>query len=363
VHTAAPMKIRAMAACALALCLFPALASAHVLEYGTVSTEFNIHGRQIAFKTEASQNINVYGISPEEAKARYEKYFSERIQVKKSGVLCPFTLTSYDPSMESPHSTFSGAFDCPTDIRALNDLSIHSSLFTDAFVNFDHFLIATVGNDRFEISFTATKQNFPAEITAQKLSNTFDYFLTVSADFLSMGMHHIWTGYDHVLFLLSIILLARSTKRILLLVTAFTLAHSITLILAGFDIIVLSSRIVEPAIAGTILYITIRNLQALRSGTDTHVGERIPLTFAFGLIHGLGFAGVLAETSIPQIFFVPALLTFNVGIELGQIAILAVALPVLWYIDTTRYRSPILKMFSYCVGAMALFWIVVRIFL
>src|SRR5262249_33582527 len=112
----------------------------------------------------------------------------------------------------------------------------------------------------------------------------------------------------------------------------------------------------------TIFYMALRNIQALRQGGEIPHEHRASLTFGFGLIHGLGFAGALAETTIPQLFFVPALLTFNVGIEIGQLCVLAVVLPLLWYVDSTTYRSIILKVFSYAVCVVAAFWILERIF-
>lgn len=340
----------------------PSLASAHVVPYGTVSSELDVSGNRITLQSDVSQNINVYGYPKDEQQALYQRYFSKYLIIKEGSTTCPFTLGWYDPSYDAARSTFRGTFTCPSAIEKLSDISIHSEVFFDQFQNLDHFVTLTINGERYSLPFSAQKKDFPGDVPLQPLGNVFDYFLVVTIKFIWMGMLHIWTGYDHVLFLVSIVLLARSLKKILLLVTSFTLAHSITLLLAGFHILTLSSRIVEPAIAATILFMAMRNIQALRSGADAHPGERLPLTFAFGLIHGLGFAGALAETAIPQIFFVPALLTFNVGIEIGQLAILAIVLPLLFYIDKVAYRSNILKVFSYLVAAVAAFWILERLF-
>ena len=355
------MRYRLLAACTFAL-LFPAIASAHVVAYGTVSTELDVNGSQINLQTEVSQNINVYGYPPDQQRDLYQKYFSDYLIIKEGSTTCPFMLTYYDPSFDAPHGTFRGNFSCPTAITKPDDISIHSEIFFDQFQNFDHFMTLTIGDERYSLPFSATKKDFPGDVTAKALGNVFDYFVVVATQFIWMGMLHIFTGYDHILFLISVVLLARSIKKILFLVTSFTLAHSITLILAGFHIITLGSNIVEPAIAATILFMAIRNLRSLKSASEIPHEHRISLTFAFGLIHGLGFASALANTTIPQIFFVPALLTFNVGIELGQLSILAIVLPLLWYIDSTRYRTRILKVFSYIVCALAVFWLVVRVF-
>src|SRR5262249_33999736 len=154
----------------------------------------------------------------------------------------PFTLTQYDPSFDSPHSVFRGTFQCPVAITKLDDLSIHSQVFFDQFLNFDHFMTLTIGKDRYSLPFSADRHDFPGNVAAKSLGSVWDYFLAVAAQFLVMGMFHIWTGYDHILFLLSVILLARNIKQIIFLVTSFTLAHSITLILAAFHFVSLSSR-------------------------------------------------------------------------------------------------------------------------
>jgi len=362
VHTVHLMRFRLIAACSFAL-LIPMIASAHVVAYGTVSTELDVQGREIHLQTETSQNINVYGYPPEEQRDLYQKYFSKYLILKEGSTTCPFSLTYYDPSFDTPHGIFRGTFTCPSAITKPGDISIHSEIFFDQFQKFDHYMTLTIGSDRYSLPFSATKKDFPGDVPLQQLGNVFDYFLVVAVKFLWMGMLHIWTGYDHILFLISVVLLARSIKKILFLVTSFTVAHSVTLLLAGFHILTLSSRIVEPAIAATILYMAVRNIQALRRGEEIPHEHRVPLTFAFGLIHGLGFAGALADTTIPQIFFVPALLTFNVGIEIGQLAILAAALPILWYIDSTPWKTRILKVFSYAVCVLAAFWVVERIFL
>jgi hydrogenase/urease accessory protein HupE len=355
------MRYWPLAVCTLAL-LFPTITSAHVVAYGTVSTELDVSGTQINLQTETSQNINVYGYPPDEQRDLYQKYFSDYLIIKQGSTTCPFTLTYYDPSYDTPHGIFRGNFTCPSAITRPDDISIHSEIFFDQFQNFDHFMTLTIGAERYSLPFSATKKDFPGDVAAKALGNVLDYFVVAAAQFLWMGMMHIFTGYDHILFLISVVLLARSLKKIFFLVTSFTAAHSITFLLASFHVVTLSSGIVEPSIAATILFMAVRNVLALKKGTESEHDHRVPLTFAFGLIHGLGFASALADTTIPSIFFVPALLTFNVGIELGQLTILAVVLPLLWYIDSTRLRTRILTVFSYTVCVLATFWIVVRIF-
>jgi hydrogenase/urease accessory protein HupE len=147
------------------------------------------------------------------------------------------------------------------------------------------------------------------------------------ADFLVMGVKHIWTGYDHLLFLFGLLIVTRNFASSVKIITCFTIAHSITLAVATLSLVQFSSRIVEPLIAASIVYIGIENLVR---GDDPK--GRWLLTFAFGLIHGFGFASVLRELGVGSngnSIAVP-LVSFNVGVEIGQIAIAALVLPVIW---------------------------------
>jgi hypothetical protein len=149
-------------------------------------------------------------------------------------------------------------------------------------------------------------------------------------DYLGLGVEHIFTGYDHLAFLVGLLLvvsfssLASGLRHVLGVVTAFTLAHSITLIAAGLGWARLEPRVVEPAIALSIFYVAVENLLVPRPRF------RWLLTFAFGLVHGFGFASVLREIGLPARGLVLSLLCFNVGVELGQLTVVALVAPVLW---------------------------------
>ena len=150
---------------------------------------------------------------------------------------------------------------------------------------------------------------------------------TTFRDFFKLGLEHIATGYDHLLFLFGLLLVTPRFRTAAILITSFTLAHSLTLALAALDVVSLSPRVVEPLIAATILYVGVENL-FFREGPKW----RGALTFVFGLIHGLGFAGVLRELGIGSSgggVLIP-LLGFNLGVEVGQLAAAAIALPALF---------------------------------
>ena len=172
-----------------------------------------------------------------------------------------------------------------------------------------------------------------------------------TAGFLTEGMRHILGGYDHVLFLLALLLpsVMRRTKTgwqpverlgqaivpVAVIVTAFTIAHSVTLTLAGLKLVSLSSSFIEPAIALTIVLAAVDNLVPIFGG------RRVIVTFLFGLIHGFGFAGVLGELNLPTVQFVWALFQFNLGIELGQLFVVAIAVSALFAFRRQSWYSAV----------------------
>ncbi len=147
-------------------------------------------------------------------------------------------------------------------------------------------------------------------------------------DFLVLGIRHILTGYDHLLFLFALLVMCRNARAAAVLITCFTAAHSLTLGLATFGVVNLPSRFVEGAIAASILYVGLENLVYRERVMRT----RWILTFCFGLIHGLGFASVLREMGIAShgASAVAPLVGFNLGVEVGQLAVAAVVLPIVW---------------------------------
>ena len=139
---------------------------------------------------------------------------------------------------------------------------------------------------------------------------------------LKLGIEHILTGADHLVFLLGLILVGGSLRSLVGVVSAFTLAHSITLALAAFSIFTPSPHLVEPAIALSIAYVGVENLFV------TDASKRWRITFPFGLIHGFGFAGALREIALPRAQVPVALVSFNLGVEVGQLAVLSLVLPL-----------------------------------
>jgi hydrogenase/urease accessory protein HupE len=147
--------------------------------------------------------------------------------------------------------------------------------------------------------------------------------------FLRLGVEHILGGIDHLLFVLCLVLLVDGAKRLLATITAFTLAHSVTLALATLGLVRVPSRPVEASIALSIVLLAVELVRRFRGEEGTTVRRPWLVSFLFGLLHGLGFAGALSEIGLPAGDIPLALFLFNVGVELGQIAFVAVVLGVL----------------------------------
>lgn len=190
-------------------------------------------------------------------------------------------------------------------------------------------------------------------------------------DYTKQGVWHIWIGFDHILFLLSLLLPAVLLYRdrqwvgrdgfreagldVVRVVTAFTLAHSLTLTLAALGVLALPSRLVESVIAASVIVAALNNLRPL------YQRGRVLFAFGFGLLHGFGFASVLADLGLPQGALLLSLIGFNVGVELGQLAIVAVFLPLAWWLrNGFFYRRVVMLGGSAAIALVAAVWLLER---
>jgi hydrogenase/urease accessory protein HupE len=185
----------------------------------------------------------------------------------------------------------------------------------------------------------------------------------VARTYLLLGVEHILLGVDHLLFVLALLIIVRGGKRIVLTVTAFTVAHSITLVAATLGWLALPGAPVEAAIALSIAFLAREIAMSWRGHTG--LTERMPwlVAFVFGLLHGLGFAGALAEIGLPPKAIPVALLCFNVGVEVGQLLFVAAMLGLAWSARALLARwRPIPRWIPpYAIGAVASFWMIDRV--
>ena len=191
--------------------------------------------------------------------------------------------------------------------------------------------------------------------------------LHVAGAYLRLGIEHIWGGIDHLLFILGLMILVKGTRRLIATVTAFTVAHSITLAGATLGFVRVPQQPVEAAIALSIVFVANEIVHA-RQGKQGWA-ERWPwiVAFAFGLLHGFGFAGALNAVGLPQTAIPVALLFFNVGVEIGQLLFIAAILSIMalwrWFVRREAIRQPkwAWRLAPYSIGGVAAFWMIQRI--
>ena len=173
--------------------------------------------------------------------------------------------------------------------------------------------------------------------------------------FLVLGVEHILTGYDHLLFLVGLLVASRGIPQLVGIVTSFTIAHSLTLGAATLGVISPPPRLVEAVIALSIAYVGIENLLA------REVRGRWRLTFLFGLVHGFGFATVLREMELPRQALASSLFTFNLGVELGQLAVVVLLWPLLRWVQASSYATAVTRWSSAVITVCGLGWFVQRV--
>lgn len=183
--------------------------------------------------------------------------------------------------------------------------------------------------------------------------------IDIMGQYLATGFKHVLPyGFDHILFILSLFFLDPKLRSVIIQCSCFTIAHSVTLGLSAAGYLSPDARIIEPLIALSILFTSLENI--VHSKVNTY---RLLIIFAFGLVHGMGFATALTETGIPHAQFLPTLIAFNTGVELAQLAILLMAyyLVAKWFSSKPWYKERIVYPVSSIIGSIALYWTIERI--
>ncbi|MGC3937175.1 HupE/UreJ family protein [Roseobacter sp. EG26] len=188
---------------------------------------------------------------------------------------------------------------------------------------------------------------------AQTLTQAFLGYIPVGFD------HILPKGLDHILFVLGLFFLSTKLRPLVWQVSAFTLAHTVTLALGALGLVSINASVVEPMIAASIVFVAVENI--FTSGLNPW---RPVIIFGFGLLHGLGFASVLGEFGLPEGQFIPALIGFNIGVELGQLTVIALAFACVgWFAKRPWYRARIAIPASCVIAAVGAYWFVERVFL
>jgi len=291
-------------------------------------------------------------------------YALARLQLSGDHDVCPIRLTDLlvDDHTDGKYAVLRFVAQCP---NAPTLLSIDYELFFD--LDPQHRGLLRLEHDGQSDTHVFGPASKHFEINLAAAMNPITEMLL----FVREGIWHIWMGYDHILFLLSLLLPAalvatggrwhavpgfkRAAWDVVKIVTAFTLAHSITLSLATLGVIALPSRWVESAIAASVIVAALNNIGGWI------LERRSWLAFAFGLVHGLGFASVLLDLGLPTHLRLLGLVGFNLGVEIGQLAIVAVTLPLVVILSRYAFYSPlVVKLGSYCIATTALVWLAER---
>ena len=242
---------------------------------------------------------------------------------------------------------------CPREVK---DLTLTSTLFLDIDDSHTQFVRLAPPDDPGKslreavLNESNTTFNIPDIHTGGSASS--DRALS----FFKLGIEHLLTGYDHILFLLTVII-AMSLMDTIKAVTAFTVAHSLTMALAFLNLFSLPSSVVEPLIALTIIYVAIENIFA------KNIRKRWLLTGLFGLVHGLGFVGALKAITVSRDELLLSLFSFNIGIESGQLLVIAISIPVLRFLRRRNWDSRFCRGFSQGAAVLGTVWLAQRVFL
>lgn len=377
----------------LLLCAWLAPAQAHKPSDSYLSLA--VHGQQIEGQWDIALRdldfaIGLDGngdgaLTWDEIRARHDAiaaYALQRLQVASDQGVCPLKAVAQliDSHTDGAYIVLRFQATCPGAAPAT--LSIGYTLFADLDPQHKGLLKLASGDN------TQTAI-FDPDSPRQNISLVAPDRLAQFGAYMKHGIWHIWIGYDHILFLLSLLLPAVLLKRpndtdrldptaeswgrtlrvrpqtlplglkaafidVFKVVTAFTLAHSITLTLASLSLVSLPSRWVESAIAASVILAALNNLLPLFRG------KRPVAAFVFGLIHGFGFASVLRDLGLPQGSLLASLFGFNVGVEIGQLAIVAAFLPLAWLLRKTWFYRQVLTVGSLAIAMVAAVWLVER---
>ncbi len=336
----------------------------------TISGQWDVALRDLEYAVGLDSNGDG-NITWGELRARHNDivaYALARLAVRADGRPCPLRATAHlvDDHSDGAYEVLRFAVDCPAATAPPQRLDIDYRLFFD--FDAQHQGLLRLASEAGTITgvFTADR---PSQHFALRAASALHQFISFGRE----GVWHIWIGFDHILFLLSLLLPAVLAFRgqdwhpvprfrpafwdVVRVVTSFTVAHSITLSLAALGVVSLPSRLVESTIALSVLLAALNNLRPVIEG------RRWMMAFAFGLIHGFGFASVLADLGLPRDALLLALVGFNFGVEAGQLAIVAAFLPAAFLLRATLlYRRGVMRLGSLLIAMVAAIWLVERAF-
>ena|SRR3989344_801744 len=315
------------------LVLFSSLISAHstIIFHNTL----DINDDSVLFSNDGSLT---------EVGDDYQAYIIKNIIIKNDDVPCSFGDFNYDID---PIDGFNVLVSCNSKI---NNLSINDSTLSGTF-NVNKVYEVNVGNSKKRF---VGEDILYFEVHQEQPSNANIFF-----NYLKLGFDHILFGFDHIFFIIGFILISTSFFSLVKNISGFTVSHSITLSLAASGLVFISPKTVEPIIALSIIVVGLMSLVNLWENKL----NKFWLIFGFGIFHGLGFAGAIAEVGFPKIGFFTALLGFNLGVEAGQLLVVLIVYPLIYFISKSKnYGIYIKKFISLIIVSGGVIWLISRLF-
>jgi hydrogenase/urease accessory protein HupE len=322
---------------------------------------------------------NILKLYPEPDKTITEidpRFFKDQFQkgfiIENNNSTCTPVLKEYKNIPDIKALSYHFTFTCNQPIEKLHFLY---KLFFTVSQTHENITDIHIGNTTEQVIFSSTKHVYAIDYKAFNASLYRYQLFTTIITFLKTGVIHILTGYDHILFLVALLLVTKRFRSLLKIITSFTIAHSITLSIAALGIFLLPARFTESMIALSIVYVAFENLFILSPAekVQPHIGvtklfladtsKRWMIAFLFGLIHGFGFSSVLREIGLPKQEIASSLISFNVGVELGQLAIIALVYPLVWYIQKKSHGLQTIKVISIIISLLGGVWFIQRVFL
>lgn len=355
----------------LVLCLVAQPARAHAVSLGQSKIGQDGDTIRYALAVEHAELVQRLGVPPADParpqptveqraaelaglRSELAAYLHGALRISRDGEPCAAELDeiTVEPFRGELYAILSSTYRCPRDSGAW---TIEYGLFFDALADAERSSHTNVAD--YDVGGETGRFLFEPGARMLTIGEDDDPAATVSAagNFVGLGFGHILAGLDHVLFVLALLLGARGVRQILTVVTAFTAAHSLTLVLASLGWLAVPAGIVEPAIALSIAGVAVQNI------VQREPRHRVPVVFGFGLLHGLGFAGSLSFGDEAGWRLVTSVLAFNVGIEAGQAAIIVVCAPLLALVWGRSWARPAQWTASGLIALCGVVWFVSRL--
>jgi hydrogenase/urease accessory protein HupE len=374
---------RKIAVCVLLACLlFPKAGFAHAFSAAFTTLNLSKSNTEMIYSIDALSVIEGIGgdknddgkLSEEELKGnkmRFQEWVEDSVVLEVNGKQQPGKITSLKLEKTKDKDLVTLTFKYPA-YSVGDTVKLLDGIFYEGSRNFDTYTDFLKVNSDGQVSEAVLQgknrewtmqiaenqqEQQPGQATTQKADTQAPTNNATSwSSFLTLGAKHILTGYDHLLFLFALLLRRQTLKQYITTITAFTIAHSITLTLAVLGIADLPSRIVESLIALSICYVALENI------FRKQITYRWAVTFFFGLIHGLGFATILREMSLPKSHLAIALVNFNVGIELIQLLLVLIIVPILMKFQGRMNYRKVINSGSVIIFLLGFVWLIQRLF-